>query len=395
MAQEALDILLQTYPILDREVLENLLTANNGSLSETKRVINDSVFKTCKKRKTGPQYQASITSLIGGGNDKKRKRASLAKNGVIQLHNPEDVQQYLDPYVSFYKSFLPAELSNKVLQDFMDQKDTFEAKKFYILDNLCVSNHKLKFFCDKNSLDFLTRVIYNGKENCVTYYNDILKEVASFVEGFMNQNMIKPSNLLEYLSKEPWHGNACIVNYFENSSNNLDWHSDRMTYIGPHNFIVSISLGATREFRLRKKFVDESCGNPIYSLLVPHNSVVIMRPGCQELFKHSVNAMRAPVQLNPISGRSRFNITFRFYRKLFANSQPSCHCNLPMTLRTSFKKDETRGKYFWSCENKYQNKDCGCFSWANFHKPEENYVAESEEEASVGIKSISEEINKL
>ena len=386
MDQEAVDIILQAYPCLDKEVLENLLIASNGSLSETKRVINDSVFKTCKRRKAGPQYQASITSLIGGGNDKGKKGIKPLRNGVIELHNPNDVEQHLGPYVTFYKSFLPSDLSNEVLKYFIDEKGTFETKEFYILENLCISNHKLKFFCDEKSLDFLTKVIYNGKKNCVNYYNDILKEVARFVEEFINQNMIKPSHLLEHLSKERWHGNACIVNYFENSSNNLDWHSDRMTYIGPHNFIVSISLGATREFRLRRKIVDESCGNPIYSLLVPHNSVVIMRPGCQELFKHSVNAMRAPIQLSPISGSSRFNITFRFYRRLFADSLPTCYCNLPMTLRTSFKKNETKGKYFWSCENKYQNKDCGCFYWANFQRPEVKYVAESDEEASCGIK---------
>ena len=134
-----------------------------------------------------------------------------------------------------------------------------------------------------------------------------------------------------------------------------------MSHIGPHNFIVSISLGATREFRLRKNYTDGTDPSPIYSIIIPHNSMVIMQAGCQEEYRHSVNSMRTALQVNPISGAARFNLTFRFYPLQFIKQLPRCECNLTMTLRRSFKSIETRGKYFWSCENKYQNKDCGCF----------------------------------
>lgn len=382
MTDHKIEELKEEYPGIEEETLLELLAACEGSVNATKNMINESFPGPQNKRKVGSLYQASITSLFAPESKQKRIKVTTGRKKVIILNTVEEVELYLSPYVSFHKSFLPSDLADRILRYLLTQKDKVSPNEFYLFDNLCKANHSLGFFHTPNITSAYQNLVYNGKKNTPNLYNDIFEEVSAFVKNYMNNKIIPSTKRMPYQSTEVWNSDVCIVNYYEKLSNNLDWHSDRMSHIGPHNFIVSISLGATREFRLRKNYGTNMDLDPIYSIIVPHNSMIIMQPGCQEEFKHSVNPMKAALQLNPISEAARFNLTFRFYPLQFIQNLPLCKCKLTMTLRRSFKTIETRGKYFWTCENKYQNKDCGCFYWANFDNIENKFVAESEEEAS-------------
>ena len=57
-------------------------------------------------------------------------------------------------------------------------------------------------------------------------------------------------------------------------------HSDVLTNLGPRPTIVSLSLGATRLFRLQRIDSDE-----VHDIWLPHNSVLIMWPPTQVSFR--------------------------------------------------------------------------------------------------------------
>jgi len=117
--------------------------------------------------------------------------------------------------------------------------------------------------------------------------------------------------------------------------------------------------------------------------------LLIMKPPCQEHFKHSIptqnsagiDLFRPPLPRLPgvaIEGyNERINITFRFFRPDFAPSTiPRCRCNVPTVLRANQKGSRRRDtpsgekktermksdgmRYFWMCYAGAQDGGKGC-----------------------------------
>lgn len=199
----------------------------------------------------------------------------------------------------------------------------------------------------------------------------------------------------------------------------------QLTYLGPYPTIASLSLGVTRQFRLRLTPSPSSTELPrTYSVELPHNSLLVMHPPCQEHFKHTIPPQRTIDVFRPL-GRDgpvhteRINITFRFYRPDFrpkdasaprpdrsdgSRSGPSvetpvCHCGIPTILRADqcvhlagssaesrlTRRNNRKGKaakaaafrgegaaspsadgsappirFFWQCQAGQQNEGKGC-----------------------------------
>ena len=73
-------------------------------------------------------------------------------------------------------------------------------------------------------------------------------------------------------------------------------HADQLTYLGPYPTIASLSLGVTRNFRLRGVPSLQSLNEPpprTYDIQLPHNSLCIMGASCQERFKHGIPPARS------------------------------------------------------------------------------------------------------
>ena len=91
--------------------------------------------------------------------------------------------------------------------------------------------------------------------------------------------------------------NGCLCNLYRDGRNSVAWHSDREAYGGA---VASLSLGATRVFRIRSK-ADHRL---THDLPLPSGSLLVMRPGCQEATEHTVPKTKRPVGM-------RINLTFR------------------------------------------------------------------------------------
>ena len=177
---------------------------------------------------------------------------------------------------------------------------------------------------------------------------------------------------LKHQSPHPWLPNAAFVNCYDGPRENVGWHSDQLTYLGPRAVIGSLSLGVAREFRVRRVLPKDANGDVDaegqIAIHLPHNSLLVMHAEMQEEWKHSV-APAQTIQPHPVSGNKRINVTYRHYKPgMHPNSTPRCGCGLPCVLRVVQRKKENFGRYFWMCHagNVPGKEACAFFEWAEF-----------------------------
>ncbi len=120
---------------------------------------------------------------------------------------------------------------------------------------------------------------YSGTENRAMPWADTLLEIKRRIEAVAG----------EY--------NYCLLNRYRNGADSVAWHADNEPGMGP--VIGSLSLGATRKFRIRHNATAETrtflCGN---------GALAIMAGTMQQHWRHDVPKMTEPVG-------ERINLTFR------------------------------------------------------------------------------------
>ncbi len=92
---------------------------------------------------------------------------------------------------------------------------------------------------------------------------------------------------------------SVLANLYRTGADSMGWHSDDEPVLGPTPMIASISLGATRRFRIRRR-QDHAC----YDLDLEHGSLLLMSGNSQRDYQHGVPKTAKPVA-------ERINLTFR------------------------------------------------------------------------------------
>eukprot|EP00927_Polykrikos_kofoidii_P038540 TRINITY_DN32940_c0_g1_i1.p1 TRINITY_DN32940_c0_g1~~TRINITY_DN32940_c0_g1_i1.p1 ORF type:complete len:538 (+),score=86.95 TRINITY_DN32940_c0_g1_i1:81-1616(+) len=111
--------------------------------------------------------------------------------------------------------------------------------------------------------------------------------------------------------------NSVNVNRYESGSDAVGWHSDNEPLFEAcdhDSLIISLSLGASRTFRLRPN--DDP--TQVTSLLLKHGDLCTMEGRCQKHFRHCV-------PLEPETQSPRINLTWRWVRR----HQSSCPLHVP------------------------------------------------------------------
>jgi alkylated DNA repair dioxygenase AlkB len=93
--------------------------------------------------------------------------------------------------------------------------------------------------------------------------------------------------------------NSVLANLYRDGRDGMGWHADDEPELGPEPVIASVSLGATRRFRLRHRPSGETC-----TLELTHGSLLVMSGTLQRYWLHCI----------PKTARSvgpRINLTFR------------------------------------------------------------------------------------
>ncbi|CAK7199929.1 hypothetical protein SEUCBS139899_002616 [Sporothrix eucalyptigena] len=393
--------------------------------------------------------QTSLRGVFASGGDnpsspeKKVCPATtlLSKRGrTLYLYDPVDVEAHTP--CTLIHNFLPADMANDLLREMLAEAKTFGAPyTFKLFDQVVSSPHTSCFYLEsaaeakkatagrpagtissggdskyggyhprgnrpepedrprpEDDTFVLTAETHEGYRYNGSRLSDIrtvtphMARVKPIVEEAVNKAIQQRISThypggrkLRYQNPNPWKPNAAFVNCYNGGQENVGWHSDHLTYLGPRAVIGSMSLGVAREFRVRrivprdpaasdekdgraKKPTKEDDAAGQISIHLPHNSLLIMHAEMQEEWKHCV-AAAASIDPHPIAGIKRINVTYRDYRADFhPNYTPRCKCGIAAVLRVVQRKQENHGRYFWMCHasNIPDREGCTFFQWAEF-----------------------------
>jgi alkylated DNA repair dioxygenase AlkB len=95
--------------------------------------------------------------------------------------------------------------------------------------------------------------------------------------------------------------NSVLLNLYRDGRDGMGWHADDEPELGPQPVIASVSLGATRRFRLRhRRRSDLSC-----VLDLDHGDLLLMSGRTQHDWQHALAKTARPVG-------ERINLTYRW-----------------------------------------------------------------------------------
>jgi len=101
--------------------------------------------------------------------------------------------------------------------------------------------------------------------------------------------------------------NSVLANQYRDGADSVSWHSDDEPELGPEPVIASLSLGSTRDFKLRNE-----ASRAVVTIPLGHGDLVVMRGESQADYRHSV-----PKRAH---AGCRLNLTFRYYTEAVARS---------------------------------------------------------------------------
>jgi len=126
-----------------------------------------------------------------------------------------------------------------------------------------------------------------------------------------NEGISRLKKQVSDLFKSKVEYNYAIVNFYEDHNSKIGYHSDKEKDLVPGASICSISLGATREFRLQpitKKFTAINRNRPnLIKIDLNDGDMLIMAGNLQKFWKHAVLESKTPCD-------PRINITFRLIK---------------------------------------------------------------------------------
>ncbi|KAI8817826.1 uncharacterized protein EV422DRAFT_540120 [Fimicolochytrium jonesii] len=333
--------------------------------------------------------------------------AKNADNGLktapITL-NKDNVAQHVP--CELFHDVLPDGLANALLVKLMDEATTWRNRRFVLFDREVESPHLTSFYTTpplSTATDSApygipdTDFYYGGKKTTdVRHIFPEMAEARKIIAQRVNERMLArdrgeapggPRQKMEVQGE--WDSNIVVANCYKGIADGVGAHTDRLTYIGPRPTIGSLTLGATRPFRLRRLAIPTSSTSQptstpppqTYNIPLPHNSLLIMHPPTQESYRHSIPKLTNPLHLipHPISGSTRINLTFRVARDEYRAKEaiPVCKCGNPAELRVVLKRESSLGRYFYMCagggnEGKgvKPGVNCGLFEWLDLERVE-------------------------
>jgi alkylated DNA repair dioxygenase AlkB len=411
-----LAILLSLFPAAKQDGLLDILVSCEGSVEAASSVLSlqgsaTDAPKTKNRAAAGSLgMQTSLSSHVLTTSEdgimrpmnktgSKRKLPPTKNGKTLHLYSPEDIAAYTP--CTIIHNFLPSEEANKLLLELLDESKYLTRSEFQLFDRTVQSPHTHAVFVStpEELRQQTSEYTYGG-----TYRSNVrqappqLRSVSRRVQTTVNDEIQKrirevypDGKKLQYQSSKEWKPNAAFVNCYDGPSESVGYHSDHLTYLGPHPVIGSLSLGVAREFRIRRIVAQDDEAeeqnevknyNSVQSqaasaradaqgqisIHLPHNSLLIMHAEMQEEWKHSI-APAQTISPHPISGNRRINVTYRWYRDtLHPRYIPRCQCGEHTILRCAQRKQETRGRYMWMCYASFipGKEGCSFFQWAEF-----------------------------
>lgn len=304
----------------------------------------------------------------------------------LRLSTPAMIAKETRGLITLVENALPEDLASRLFVRMVEAStgsgqgdhEPWKRNKWYLVDREVESPHTSAFFVETDSeasddsnwkQDSYNKAAthwYNGEFRQALPFLPEMNEARSLVAAFVNTLLnARERNEMEWVRGD-WRPNAAAANCYKGAHESVGWHSDQLTHLGPYPTIASLTLGCTRPFRLRPfsptslpSTSSSTIRNPSMRTLeitLPHNSLLIMHGGTQEVFKHCVppvngmDVFRLPrgslascgtdeldAKFGPRTRRTteevdalmntkwreRINLTFRHYRPDFAPLDPA------------------------------------------------------------------------
>lgn len=112
-----------------------------------------------------------------------------------------------------------------------------------------------------------------------------------------NKELLEIKAQVEKLAQTTF--NCCLLNLYHSGNEGMGWHRDNETCMDQNSPIASVSIGARRKFKFRKK--DRSSS---YDLWLESGSLLIMAAGMQDEWEHCLPPTKK-------IDEHRINLTFR------------------------------------------------------------------------------------
>lgn len=146
-------------------------------------------------------------------------------------------------------------------------------------------------------------MVSSGNKNILSGTSTFSYDYVPVFELKLCPHISQIKEYIEEITQEKYE--YCFINFYKNGKEYIGYHSDKEA---DKSYVISISLGATRKFRFRKKGdkkgyeyeFDMQSGDVLWMLGPNKNNNYI---SCQDIYNHSV-----PVQKK--INRPRINITF-------------------------------------------------------------------------------------
>ncbi|KAI0363465.1 hypothetical protein BV20DRAFT_1126265 [Pilatotrama ljubarskyi] len=359
-------------PRLGGENSSSLAPRVNSPTSVTKENTDSQVVKTSsqqkeiKRRAQGATKDAFTALLQPSAIATSSSKQQGPRMLPLMLSTPALVAEHT-PCTMHY-SVLPPELACRLYYTLLYASRDWER----------ASSHRTSFYrrsadnkgpADNDNKDM--EYWYQGRRRELPpAFPPVIEEACKIIEQVVNAEMRKRERYpLEWGAcastkegEEPllWRANVAASNCYAGAKENICYHSDQLTHLGPYPTIASLSLGVSRAFRLREVVpTDEKDQRAARTLNIPlrHNSLVIMHPPTQEMFKHCVPPQNSIDMFHPpfppppcltedkselarlqAASNSRINVTFRFFRPDFhSRTIPRCNCGIPCILRPDMR----------------------------------------------------------
>lgn len=102
--------------------------------------------------------------------------------------------------------------------------------------------------------------------------------------------------------------NSVLANLYRNGDDSMGWHSDDEPELGAQPVIASVSLGAERRFRFRRREPRGARATPSSGLVLAHGSLLCMTGNTQRYYQHDLP--KSAEVVGP-----RINLTFRLIHR--------------------------------------------------------------------------------
>lgn len=184
---------------------------------------------------------------------------------------------------------------DKILPEKLYIKTRFWLERKNYKDGYCIDGKEIprkQIWFHKEQKYFCSQWKYRYSRWESEIYDKILEEVEEYV-------MDKVGNILKtWEDIELPEINSCLVNKYRDGNDSIKPHYDSPLSFGEFPTIINLSLGAEREFIIKKKKKKDKI-----TIQLKNNSLLIMAGGSQKYFTHEVPKSN--------SDSVRYSMTFR------------------------------------------------------------------------------------